>query len=108
MLGPVDAAADKNAPLAVEYGHADAGAIWQGFEAGHALRPPSFRHVARDVRASAEIAAVAARSESIARPRKASGRPAGRPWFGIGSRRASSAPRTSDSADKLSSSGCRE
>src|SRR5262249_33181312 len=37
MLGPVEAAADEDAPLAVEYGHADAGTIGQGFEAGHAL-----------------------------------------------------------------------
>src|SRR5262249_46121745 len=37
MLRPVDAAADEDAPLAVEYGHADAGTIGQGFEAGHAL-----------------------------------------------------------------------
>src|SRR5262249_17631756 len=38
MLRPVDAAADEDAPLRVEYRHADAGAIGQGFEAGHALR----------------------------------------------------------------------
>src|SRR5262245_30471399 len=105
MLGPVDAAADEDAPLAVEYGHADAGTIGEGFETGHALGSLSFRHGARHARASAGIAAVAARGESMAeksigvarRPRR----------IGVGYRPASSAPRTSDSAGKPSSSGCR-
>src|SRR5262245_49435921 len=77
MLGPVDAAADEDAPLAVEYGHADAGTIGQGFEAGHALGsivPGTARRasVSRDSRRCRP-------KREYCRPRKASGRPAGRP-----------------------------
>src|SRR5262245_63892216 len=78
MLGPVDAAADEDAPLAVEYGHADAGTIGQGFEAGHALWLHRSRRGARHARASAEIAAVAARRE-IAAPEKHWGGPRAAP-----------------------------
>src|SRR5262245_40638346 len=79
MLGSVDAAADKDAPLAIEYRHADAGAIGQGFEAGHALRLRHFGMARVTCAASAEIAAVAARSESIAAPEKHRGGPQAAP-----------------------------
>src|SRR5262249_60195600 len=37
VLRPVEAAADEDAPLAVEFGHAGAGTVGQGFEAGRGL-----------------------------------------------------------------------
>src|SRR6266516_7695488 len=78
MLGPVDAAADEDTSLAVEYDHADARTIRQGFEARHA--PGSIvPGIAREARASAEIAAVAARGESIAAPEKHWGGPQAAP-----------------------------
>src|SRR6266498_1521961 len=78
MLGPVDAAADEDTSVAVEYDHADARTIGQGFEARHA--PGSIvPGIAREARASAEIAAVAARGESIAAPEKHWGGPQAAP-----------------------------
>src|SRR5260370_1083912 len=63
------------------------------------LSAPSLRHGAR--RAAAQIAAVAARSEGIGQ--ESIGAAAGRPGLDVGSRRASSAPRTWDSAGQAQS-----
>src|SRR5260370_42246810 len=72
MLGPVDAAADKDAPVAIEHRGADAGAVRQGFETRHVVPTGCYgaRELPSIVGVSATEASGAAGGERPSDPRK--------------------------------------
>src|SRR5262249_53892941 len=87
MLRPVDAAADEDAPLAAEYGHADAATIRQGFEAGLASAP-IVAGVARGTRGRTERCPVLPPEGRWPPKKRRGGGPRAAPRVGVGSRRA--------------------